>query len=203
MAEQQLMWSRRWLIVPGVILAYIVTMLLDNKIALFFCSSHTPLLNDAMVWVSNVATVIAVLIFMSALFLYEEKKQEWIPVLLLSAICAFLIVALIKQMIYFKRPFDALGIIPLVYVAGSSFPSAHAAVAFSTVPVLEREFKMLKWAWVLFAVLIAFSRVYLCVHYMSDVILGLALGYGVGYVFVKTEEKTHFFKNLQKKYYRG
>ncbi|HEV8249842.1 MAG TPA: phosphatase PAP2 family protein [Gaiellaceae bacterium] len=64
----------------------------------------------------------------------------------------------------------------LLGVRGDSFPSAHAATSFAAAVLLTR---WLPGRWpVLFvlAVAIAYSRVYVGVHYPGDVLAGAALG---------------------------
>ena len=63
-----------------------------------------------------------------------------------------------------------------------SFPSGHTAAAFTTAAALyfTREKNLWKPALVL-AVLIAFSRLYLYVHYPTDVLGGIAVGVLAGY----------------------
>ena len=61
-------------------------------------------------------------------------------------------------------------------VRGDSFPSAHAATSFAAAVLLTSLFPR---RWPLFfglAVAIAFSRVYVGVHYPGDVLAGAALG---------------------------
>lgn len=60
--------------------------------------------------------------------------------------------------------------------SNASFPSSHAANAFAIAWVLGRRYR--KWAWALwsFAAVVAFSRVYLNRHYVSDVLVGAAVG---------------------------
>jgi membrane-associated phospholipid phosphatase len=65
---------------------------------------------------------------------------------------------------------------------GSSFPSGHAAAAFSIATVMARRYGDHKWVpWVAYGVagLISFSRVPDMAHFPSDVFLGAALGYTI------------------------
>ncbi len=65
---------------------------------------------------------------------------------------------------------------------GSSFPSGHAAAAFSIATVMARRYNDHKWVpWVAYSVagLISFSRIPDMAHFPSDVFLGAALGYTI------------------------
>jgi membrane-associated phospholipid phosphatase len=65
---------------------------------------------------------------------------------------------------------------------GSSFPSGHAAGAFSVATVVASRYRNHRWApWVLygFATAISCSRITTLAHFPSDVFLGAALGYAV------------------------
>ncbi|UOK59735.1 phosphatase PAP2 family protein [Bacillus sp. OVS6] len=75
---------------------------------------------------------------------------------------------------------------PLITESGYSFPSGHSMVSFSflgilayllTLMVKKKSLKVLIMALFFFIVfLIGFSRIYLGVHYPSDVIAGFAAG---------------------------
>ena len=69
---------------------------------------------------------------------------------------------------------------------GHSFPSSHAANTFAAGTFLALRFP--RWRPVLaIPVLVAYSRVYVGVHYPSDVFGGAALGAGVGWFFTLLE----------------
>jgi undecaprenyl-diphosphatase len=60
-----------------------------------------------------------------------------------------------------------------------SFPSGHATVAFACATVLALAVPRLRWWLYALAALIAFSRVYVGVHYPGDVVAGAVLGVAI------------------------
>ena len=58
-----------------------------------------------------------------------------------------------------------------------SFPSGHTTAAFGAcVPVFLLGKKNISWTALLFGVLMGLARIYLCVHYPSDVLAGFLVG---------------------------
>lgn len=92
----------------------------------------------------------------------------------------------LKPLIARIRPYDVLDQITiLTHQPGDfSFPSGHSAVSFAAAWALWRAIdpKWKKWgaAALVLAAVIALSRLYLGVHYPTDVIFGALIGMGVG-----------------------
>jgi undecaprenyl-diphosphatase len=87
----------------------------------------------------------------------------------------------VKDLVQRTRPFEAHPQIhPLYVVHSSSFPAGHAATAFAGATVLAFVVPRLAWLLYLIAALIGFSRVYVGVHYPTDVLGGAAIGFVVG-----------------------
>ena len=49
------------------------------------------------------------------------------------------------------------------------------------------------WFWIILAIVIAISRLYLGVHYMSDVIAGAVIGYAIGASIIYIKEKYFYY----------
>lgn len=101
---------------------------------------------------------------------------------LLSAAVAFAIdlsaYRLIKNSVKRNRPFQVIeGIAQRVVPPDHfSFPSGHTAAAFLMAGLIGHVFPFLTGPLYLWASLVGFSRVYLGVHYPSDVVAGIGLG---------------------------
>jgi undecaprenyl-diphosphatase len=92
---------------------------------------------------------------------------------------------ILKELFERVRPCNALSdaITPVGCAGGFSFPSNHALNNFAAAIFLLRLFPAYKWIFLVVAVLISISRIYLGVHYPSDVIGGALIGVAFGYLF--------------------
>lgn len=92
---------------------------------------------------------------------------------------------ILKELFERIRPCNALSdvITPVGCAGGFSFPSNHALNNFAAAFFLLRLFPVYKWIFLAVAILISISRIYLGVHYPSDVIGGALIGAAFGYLF--------------------
>ena len=90
----------------------------------------------------------------------------------------------VKRGVRRERPLERRGRAPLIVAPASpSFPSSHAAMAAAGAIALSVYAPVLAPLFATLAVLMAASRVYLAVHHVSDVVVGLAVGACTGAVF--------------------
>lgn len=129
----------------------------------------TYLGNAAMIWII-IAIILAI-----------HKKTRTTGILtMISLLITFLIVnVLLKNTVARVRPYDAYELIITLIGPQSdfSFPSGHTASSFAAAIVLfERLPKKYSFWFLILAVAISLSRLYLGVHYPSDVLGGAAMG---------------------------
>ena len=90
---------------------------------------------------------------------------------------------------------------PLVAVPhNGSMPSGHAATAFAAGVAVGLVHPRLRWPLVVLAALIAFSRVWLGVHYLSDVLVGSALGTAIALLLWRVSQR--LFTEARPKHHR-
>lgn len=92
----------------------------------------------------------------------------------------------LKFIIERPRPCAELANVHLLVGCGSgySFPSSHAVNNFAAALVLSYFLPRWTWAFFVYAGVIAFSRIYVGVHYPSDVIAGAMIGMVVGWIVI-------------------
>ena len=129
-----------------------------------------------MFFISFLGSALVVAILTTLLFVYDKKKRQYIPLLWLTLLVAFTITFILKYLVARPRP----NIMPLEIINSFSFPSGHAIAVFAPLVLIDKEFPKLKWLWLVFAILVLISRLYLGVHYLSDVVAGALIGYITG-----------------------
>lgn len=117
---------------------------------------------------------------LAAIILLILKKYRSGGLMLLSALVIEVISCnvILKPLIHRIRPFDINTAITLLVSSPSdySFPSGHTGAAFAAATVIYQINKKWGLASFVLALLIAFSRLYLYVHFPTDVAAGMILG---------------------------
>lgn len=153
------------------ILLWIQTYLRTDAMT-FFWKLMTMLGNGGLIWLCLDAFLLS---------RKETRKTGFLGIIAIG-IAALLANFVLKGIFSRPRPFVTYSQLhALVSVSGTSFPSAHTMSSFANAYVIyRREGKKYGIPSYILAGLIAFSRMYLGVHYLSDVLGGLVLGIATG-----------------------
>jgi undecaprenyl-diphosphatase len=138
-------------------------------------------------WLSRIGTSGAVWLVI-ALVLAALWRRWGLLVLTAAAVAlADLAASALKALIDVERPStrypEPQPLVPAPH--DHSFPSGHAATSFAAATVLAAAVPRAAPVWYLLAAAIAFSRVYVGVHYPFDVLAGAALGVGVAIALLR------------------
>lgn len=153
---------------------------IDNAIILYIQNNmHNPILDRFMIFITTIGNAGAIWIIISSLLLLSKKYRKIGVISIFSFLLAVLLgESLLKNIVQRSRPFENFEAIKVLISkpASYSFPSGHSGFAFAVTGVLAKYFRKNRFLLYIFASLMAFSRVYLFVHYPSDVISGAILG---------------------------
>lgn len=177
---------------------------LDRHILLFFNGSDSLFLDGLIVTLTSGYAWIPLYV---ALFYVIMRDNETVPQIMLVAVCAVVGVALtagitnfiVKPLFERSRPCNDPAIkylVDTVITASNkdfSFFSAHAAntsvvAAYLSLMVRKRMFTVAMSLWVL---LNCYTRLYLGMHYLSDILVGLCFGILIGMATYRVYQTLH------------
>ena len=144
---------------------------------------QNPLLDRIMIFFTTLGDNGIIWIILLIVLLSKKKTRNTGIVLLVTVITVFVFTDYLKGEFYRIRPYEYMNFLPKVETSGtSSFPSSHSSIAFAVFGIYY--FYNLKYKYIIGAValIIAVSRFYLEVHYFTDVLAGMALGFAVSYI---------------------
>lgn len=158
---------------------------IDRSVALFFGALDIPFIDYLMVFFSTIAELGAIYILIAVCLWAFKGDRKQAAVIIVSLILSVVFCHILKDIFDRTRPFIELGIEIIVSPPlGSSFPSAHSSTAFSFASVMVwfyvKRKPLFAFLSVFLAAAVAFSRIWLCVHYLSDVVVGSVFGITVG-----------------------
>lgn len=158
---------------------------IDTYLANWFHQHKHSIWTPIMLFITHWHGTIGILCmgFALCVVLAMRRAYYWLAAVLITVPGGMLLNVLLKYSFQRARPtFDE----PLLTLATYSFPSGHAAGATLFYGVLAAYLVCLDVRWrtralvalgaCTMVLLVAFSRVYLGVHYLSDVLAGIAVG---------------------------
>lgn len=165
-----------------------------DKEILYFIQEflRSEYLNEIFSFITRLGDWGVIWIIISIILLIPKKTRK-VGVL---SICSLLLCyvandLIIKKIVARERPFNQFSeLIPLIKKPiGFSFPSGHSASSFASAGILfrylDKKYGILA---IVLAGIIAFSRLYLGVHFPSDVIVGIIMGLLSSYIISKLEK---------------
>ena len=169
-----------------------------------FSSLHCKFLDVIMLFFTYIGEVGVIWIVLAVILLFFSKTRKCGIYLAIALILdALLVNLLIKNIVKRERPFEYSEklkdyILYLKYKLPKdySFPSGHTAVSFCASTVLTYFYKKKAIPAIIVTIIIALSRLYIGVHYPTDVLLGAIIGVviGVGSIFI-----SNYFLSIIKK----
>lgn len=140
---------------------------------------HNSLLDAVMVFLSLLGDNGLIWLAISIVMLFFKKTRRCGLTIMGAMALSFLLGnLLIKNLVARPRPFTVdTSVALLIPIPGEySFPSGHTLHGFAAATVIFLHFKKAGIAALLLACVIAFSRMYLFVHYPTDILGGILLG---------------------------
>lgn len=142
-------------------------------------SLHQPWLNPIMIFVSKIGEAGAVWVAISLVLLFFRKTRRCGIAMLFSMILTFVLGNLVlKNLIARPRPcmVDSSVALLVPFPSEFSFPSGHTMNGFTAAATIFLCHRKAGAAALLGAALIAFSRMYLFVHFPTDILGGILIG---------------------------
>jgi len=167
-----------------------IDIIISNKIRVLW----SPLLNKFMILITSISNLKTMLVLSALLLiiLIYRKKEKQALITLFALLITAMAGELLKLIFHRTRPIPSL-----ISAIGYSFPSIHSAISCLFFLLLIYYFKddiknlVLKklfiFSSVLLFLLIGFSRIYLNVHWFSDVIAGFCMGAFMFYLLICLE----------------
>jgi undecaprenyl-diphosphatase len=148
----------------------------------------SPFLDRVIPWITHLGSHFATVIFIILSWILTKKRKVLGRLALLYGIQSAILYGL-KFLIQRQRPLYFLEIVSKLSkgpgeILDPSFPSGHALYAFMMATVLSAWFPRYRMLLYIIAGFIGWTRIYLGLHYPTDVIAGGLMGYGITRLFV-------------------
>ena len=171
---------------------------IDSSLFLFLNSLHIGWLDPIMIFISGKFTWIPFYLVLLFLIIRQYRWQSLVILLFITVLISLsdqLSVRAFKLVFERPRPCHEPDLQPLIHLAKGScggafgFVSSHAANSFALAGfiwfLLKPAFPKIGFVLFPWAAIVAYSRIYLGVHYPGDILVGAALGMIIAWVVWK------------------
>ena len=158
----------------------------------------SPIMDRIMIFFTMLGDAGALWIAVALYMIISKKHRRTGIALSIALLVSSVLGNLILKPVFARpRPFITKeGMELLINAPGDfSFPSGHTLASFVSATVLIMREKKIGLCFLLPAVLISFSRMYLYVHFPTDILAGILLGVLMGILSVKVTDRL-FEKNI-------
>jgi undecaprenyl-diphosphatase len=146
-----------------------------------------PILNVFFSLITHVGSTLAIVVLCVVLYWVGYRREA--ALIFATVVIGTIIVAPLKLAILRPRPYSTLpAVVPLDTESGSSFPSGHSERIFALAAVFPTRKSWKVLILYLLAVIVAFSRIYVGVHYPFDVAVGILIGFIVGKITLRLQD---------------
>jgi undecaprenyl-diphosphatase len=147
-----------------------------------------PILGILFGLITHMGSTLAMVVLCVVLYWLGYRKEA--ALIFATVVIGTIVLAPLKLIVMRPRPYSTLaGVVPLDYESGPSFPSGHSERIFALAAVFPTERSKKVLFLYLLAAIVAFSRIYVGVHYPLDVAVGAVIGLVVGKVTLRFQEK--------------
>lgn len=171
---------------------------IDTELFLFLNGCHNAFFDPIMYWLSDKLVWLPMYLLIIFLIIRRYKMQGVIMLLfiiLTIVFCDQTASGLLKNTVQRLRPSHDPALMNLVHLSKAGpgglygYASSHAANVFGLATflcfALDQKFRILKYWLFAWATLVAYSRIYNGVHYPGDVVTGIVIGVGYGFLLAK------------------
>lgn len=171
---------------------------LDTELFLFLNGLHAAWLDPVMTFISGKITWLPFYLVLLFLVIKNYKKQSILIIIgiILLIVCSDQISSSVFKPIFERpRPCHNEAIKNLVYLptghcgGAYGFISSHACNCFALTVfitnILKSHYRKIGYVMYIWAGLVAYSRIYMGVHYPGDVLVGAAVGALLGFAIAK------------------
>ena len=153
----------------------------------------SPVLDHTLPWLTYLGSHFAFILFIILSWVITRQRKVLRYLIFLYAIQSAVIYGL-KFLIERQRPILFLDMASKLSkgpgeILDPSFPSAHAVFSFTMATLLSHWFPRYRIIFLIVAGFVGWTRIYLGLHYPTDVIAGAILGYGMTKIYI-----FYFFK---------